>query len=298
MDLTFLTGSTVIMVLLGIIFGIGLALASKRFAVHVDPKVEALDGALPQLNCAACGYSGCLDYAKAVAAGGVSASLCVPGGKDVAEKLSTIAGIPLEEIKPVRAFVFCQGGRCEANDAFDYHGELDCRAAILVHGGPKQCKHGCLGFGTCTQVCPTGAISITEDRLPLIDLNRCTGCGICVKACPTKVIKTLPLGTKVYLGCSSPERGAIVKKKCSVGCISCRACVKATPSGAIVMEKEDPLPKLNYDIQESFEGAYEKCPMHCFVKASEDKSVDFEAQTALRTPKEKPAPKEPAAAAS
>lgn len=291
-----MSGSTMILVVLGIIFGVGLAIASRRFAVHVDPKVEAIDAALPQLNCAACGYAGCLDYAKALAAGGVSASLCVPGGVEVAKKVSEITGIPLEEIKAVRAYVHCQGGACEARDAFEYHGEQDCRAAVLVHGGPKQCKYGCLGFGTCKRVCPYGAIIMTENQLPLIDFNRCTGCGLCVKACPTKIIETLPLGTKVYLGCSSLERGAVVKKKCSVGCISCRVCAKVTTSGAIIMDKDDALPKMDYGKGDAFEVAYTKCPMHCFVKTAATRSVDFEAQEAIRT--SKTADKEATAAVS
>ena len=291
-----MAGSTMILVVLGVVFGIGLALASKRFAVHVDPKLEAIDAALPQLNCAACGYVGCLDYAKALAAGGVSAALCVPGGAEVAKKLSETTGIPLEEIKAVRAYVHCQGGDCEARTAFEYHGEQDCRAAVLVHGGPKQCKYGCLGFGTCKRVCPYGAITMTKDHLPLIDFSRCTGCGLCVKACPTHIIETLPLGTKVYLGCSSLERGAVVKKKCSVGCISCRLCVKVTTSGAITMENSAALPHMDYGKEGNFEAAYAKCPMHCFVKATATHSVDFAAQEAIRIPKT-PA-KETAAVAS
>lgn len=285
--MSIIVSSVVILLMLGVVFGVGLAMASKRFAVQVDPKIEAIDGALPQLNCGACGCAGCLAYAEAIAGGGMSISLCIPGGREVAEGLAEITGIELEEIKPVRAYVHCQGGTCEAVDAFEYHGVSDCRAAALVQGGPKKCKYGCLGFGTCADVCPTNAITMTEDGLPVVDFARCTGCGLCVRACPRDIISVLPLGTTVYLGCSSPERGAAVKKICSVGCISCRICAKVTGSGAIVMEKEDALPKLSYQEDEDFEAAYAKCPMHCFVKATPTQSVDFDALKVIRTPKKK-----------
>ena len=43
---------------LGVIVGIGLAVASKVFYVWVDPTVEAVDGVLPGANCGGCGFAG------------------------------------------------------------------------------------------------------------------------------------------------------------------------------------------------------------------------------------------------
>jgi electron transport complex protein RnfB len=37
--------------------------------------------------------------------------------------------------------------------------------------------------------------------------------------------------------CSSIEKGAVVRKKCSQGCIACNKCVKECPDGAIVIEE-------------------------------------------------------------
>ena len=157
--------------------------------------------------------------------------------------------------------------RAEAATSFNYDGMGDCRAAVLVHGGPKACKQGCLGFGTCAVVCPFDAITMNENGLPEIDHVRCTGCGICVRNCPVNIIELLPLGTELLLACSNTDRGAAVKKICSVGCISCMICAKVTPSGAITMEKGDPLPTVHYDVKgETFEKAVEKCPMNCYVK--------------------------------
>ena len=44
---------------IGLVLGLGLAIASKIMAVPVDEKAEAITEALPGANCGACGYSGC-----------------------------------------------------------------------------------------------------------------------------------------------------------------------------------------------------------------------------------------------
>ena len=52
---------------------------------------------------------------------------------------------------------------------------------------------GCIKCGTCTKVCPSGAITISENEFK-IDLKKCIFCGNCTFYCPVKAIKT----TKEY----------------------------------------------------------------------------------------------------
>jgi len=54
---------------MGLLFGAGLAYASQKFAVEVDPRSIAIRDALPGANCGGCGFPGCDGFAKAVAAG-------------------------------------------------------------------------------------------------------------------------------------------------------------------------------------------------------------------------------------
>ena len=54
---------------IGLVLGLGLAIASKIMAVPVDEKAEAITEALPGANCGACGYSGCSGYAAALSSG-------------------------------------------------------------------------------------------------------------------------------------------------------------------------------------------------------------------------------------
>lgn len=41
----------------------------------------------------------------------------------------------------------------------------------------------CTGCGQCVSVCPTGAISVRDNRVQVAD-KLCTGCQACVRACP------------------------------------------------------------------------------------------------------------------
>lgn len=58
--------AVVIVSVIGLIAGLGLAVASKVMAVPVDEKAEEIQAALPGANCGACGFSGCSGYAAAL----------------------------------------------------------------------------------------------------------------------------------------------------------------------------------------------------------------------------------------
>ena len=62
---------------LGLVLGLGLAIASKIFDVKIDPLVEQVRELLPGANCGGCGIPGCDGFAKAVAAGEANAARCV-----------------------------------------------------------------------------------------------------------------------------------------------------------------------------------------------------------------------------
>ena len=45
----------------------------------------------------------------------------------------------------------------------------------------------CIGCGRCADVCPSGAIALTDD-IAVVTSELCTGCGACVDECPNSVI--------------------------------------------------------------------------------------------------------------
>ncbi len=181
-------GGLLVMGSLGAAVGIGLALASKIFYVYVDPKIEAVEDALPGANCGGCGLPGCSSNAEAIVNGQASPSSCVAGGDEIAEEIAGILGVALEAREPDFALPGCTYGLEEADIKYIYTGVNDCRAAMLLGGGTKVCTSGCLGLGTCAAACPFDALSIGPDNLPVVDDSKCTGCGTCERVCPKHII--------------------------------------------------------------------------------------------------------------
>lgn len=262
--MTFIHWCLIIMGGLGVAFGVGLALASRIFHVDIDPRIEGISDKLPGANCGACGFAGCAAYAEKVAQG-AAIDLCIPGGSETTHAVAHVMGMEAGDARQaVRAAVLCQGGTDKCASRFVYDGIEDCRAAQLLQGGPKACEYGCLGFGTCVAACPFDAITLGEDRLPVIRWDKCIGCGACLKACPRDLIKLVPETIQTYVACSSQDKGKAVKTVCQVGCISCWLCVKFSSEGAV--EKDGNLPRLTYCEGADYAKAIEKCPMNCFVE--------------------------------
>lgn len=218
--------------ILGLIFGIGLAIAAKKFAVQVDPRLEKIHGLLPGANCGACGGAGCFGFAESLLSGKASIDACRVGEEQAKEQIAGLLGKKLEKRVKSLAVLHCNGGR-KVKDRFIYQGIEDCVAANLVLGGQKACVFGCLGFGTCVKVCPFGAITMSQESLPLVDKNKCKACNKCVEACPKRLFSLVAIPHNVYVACSSHDLGKDTRAVCPVGCIACRLCEKACPVDAI-----------------------------------------------------------------
>ncbi|MEJ2038656.1 MAG: RnfABCDGE type electron transport complex subunit B, partial [Desulfosarcinaceae bacterium] len=173
---------------LGLLVGIGLAIASKAFYVYVDPKIEAVNEALPGANCGGCGYPGCTSNAEAIVSGKSGANSCVAAGPEIALEIAAILGVSVEAKEPDIALPGCTYGVADADTKFSYDGMNDCRAVALLNGGMKVCTIGCLGLGTCARACPFNAITMGPKGLPVVDEARCTGCGTCERVCPKNII--------------------------------------------------------------------------------------------------------------
>lgn len=244
---------------LGLLFGIALSLASKAFAVEVDPKVAKITKALPGANCGACGYPGCEGFANAVAKGDAPVNGCKVGGAPVAEKVGEILGVGAGESEKMVAKVLCQGNSCNAIKKYEYVGIQDCKAANVVAGGDKGCQYGCLGYGTCKDVCQFGAIEIV-DGVAVIDPEKCTSCGQCINVCPKGIIELVPYKQKVVVKCKSHDFGKPVKDNCTVGCIGCQMCVRTCPTDPKAMQFDDKLAHIDYEKCINCGLCAQKCP--------------------------------------
>ena len=71
--------------IMGLVFGLVLAFASKIFAVEVDERIPAVQECLPGANCGGCGYPGCNGLATAIVEGKAPVNGCPVGGAAAAE---------------------------------------------------------------------------------------------------------------------------------------------------------------------------------------------------------------------
>ena len=245
--------------LIGLIFGLFLATAARVFAVKTEPLVEAVKEVLPGVNCGACGYAGCVNFAEAVAHGEAPSNGCIPGGDDTAKDVATVMGQEVTESISLVATLFCIGDYARAEDRYIYEGIEDCAVAGQFNGGFKSCSYGCLGLGNCVRACPFDAIRMGSHGLPVVNEDKCSGCGLCAKECPRDLIKILPQSAEGHLVlCSSHDRGKSVSRACEVGCIACKACVKVCPQEAI--EMEDNLAVIDLEKCDDCGKCVEKCP--------------------------------------
>lgn len=253
---------------LGALFGIGLAFASNALEVKKDERVEAVEEALPGLNCGACGYAGCSAYAEAIVNQGEELTLCGPGGADAAAAIARIMGkeIGLSAEKMV-AQVHCRGGRDVSSYKFNYQGMEDCTALHLLYGGDKVCKEGCLGLGSCIRVCPVDAIDYDEEGKVWVDKDVCISCGKCIEICPTGVIKWVPYSADYIVACNNTDTGRNVRTYCSVGCIACKICEKKSSEGGYVVENN--LSRIDYSRTGDRSAGAEKCPPKCIIQVGE-----------------------------
>ncbi|TNJ36884.1 Fe-S cluster domain-containing protein [Prosthecochloris vibrioformis] len=216
--------------------GVIIHFVSQKFHVEEDPMVTIINGILPGVNCGACGYPSCNQFAEVLVETKDSSMSCPVGGADLATKLGDTLGIAMAEPKPQIAVLLCQGSNGVARQTAEYLGIQDCWAATQAYVGPKVCKYSCVGLGSCIAYCDFGAMKL-ENGLVVIDKDLCTGCEACISACPTGVLTMQPKKTERYfIACNSHDKGAAAKKACDAACIACQKCVKVCPEEAIKID--------------------------------------------------------------
>jgi Na+-translocating ferredoxin:NAD+ oxidoreductase RNF subunit RnfB len=273
MDFKIIVNSVVSLGGLGLIFGAGLAFASKKFAVEIDPRVDLVNDALPAANCGGCGYPGCMAFANAVVNGEAPVNGCPVGGKECADAVAEIMGVDASAGVPQVAKVLCTGELGVCKEEFKYHGVDSCLAANMISGGSKACQFGCIGFGSCADICPFDAIEIKDNHLAHIDPDKCVACGKCLDICPKHIIKMVPKEQFVVVVCNNLEKGGFVKKNCNEACIACGICQRVCPFDAIHVE--DNLARIDYSKCTNCMICAEKCPTKAIEAQFEKRKTAF-----------------------
>ncbi|MEM1263309.1 MAG: RnfABCDGE type electron transport complex subunit B [Pseudomonadota bacterium] len=154
--------SVIVLGLLAAAIGIGLVLLAKRLPANDEPLVEAVNAALPQTQCAQCGFPGCLPYAQAVAKGAASIDLCPPGGEATRVRLAELTGdiaVSAESVEPAPT-------------------------AMLAMIDEARC----IGCALCLPACPVDAIVGADGFMHTVLVDECTGCELCIAPCPVDCI--------------------------------------------------------------------------------------------------------------
>lgn len=255
--------ATAAIVGVGLVCGGVLVLSHHFFHVKEDERFPKVRECLPGVNCGACGYTGCDEYAKALLADdALATNLCVPGADAVAKALANALGKEALDVIEQVAVLACDGNCFATSQKFDYSGPKSCKSATALYGGNGLCAYGCLGYGDCAAVCPNDAICI-KDGIAHIDTRKCIGCGLCVKTCPHHVISLMADIERVYVACSNKDKGAQTRKVCQNGCIGCKKCEKTCPHGAITVV--DNLAKIDYEKCVDCKKCVEACPVNCII---------------------------------
>jgi electron transport complex protein RnfB len=177
--------------------GLALRTAGQRLRADDATLLEAVEAALPQTQCAQCGYPGCRPYAEALIAG-APLDLCPPGGARTQEALAGILGRPAGRRLPTPA---------------------PARAVID--------EERCIGCYLCIEACPVDAIVGARQFVHTVLEDRCTGCELCIEPCPVDCIDLVPLTERG----SAPAAEPVVLA--TDGCIRCGRCREVCPEALL-----------------------------------------------------------------
>lgn len=158
--------------------------------------------------------------------------------------------------------VHCAAEWDNKKNSADYAGVKTCAGAMEIFGGGMECEYGCIGFGDCERVCPSGMLRMING-LPRIIAEKCTSCGRCADVCPRGIIsmEEKKYDKLFYVACGSHDDTVRTKKVCNVGCIACGICEKL--SEGKLFRVEDNIAGAYYENQSdpgAVKAVADKCP--------------------------------------
>ena len=136
---------------------------SPQQPANDDSLAIKIDRLLPQTQCGACSYSGCLPYARAISTGKADINQCSPGGATTIRALANISGYEPKNLHPK-------------------HNLVKSEQVALIN------EEQCIGCVKCARVCPVDAIIGAAKQMHTIMTERCTGCELCIPPCPVDCI--------------------------------------------------------------------------------------------------------------
>lgn len=140
---------------------------NQKRQIALTPLSERIDARLPQTQCGQCGYSGCMPYAQAIAAGHAEINQCPPGGEAT---IKALARLLHREPIPLNTS----------------HGQHKPLFLARIN------ENSCIGCTLCLQACPVDAIVGAAKQMHTVIEVECTGCELCLPPCPVDCIDMVP----------------------------------------------------------------------------------------------------------
>ncbi len=156
-----------------------------------DTLAERIDAALPQTQCARCGYPDCRAYAQAIANDRAAINQCPPGGQEGIARLAAITGQAERPLNPE-------------------HGVEGPRAVAVID------EDWCIGCTLCQPVCPTDAIVGGNKLMHTVMERHCTGCELCIPVCPVDCIRMETVTEQSGWAAWSPEQADHARQRYAV----------------------------------------------------------------------------------
>ena len=179
----------------------------------VMARAELIDALLPQTQCTRCGYSGCLPYAQAIAAGAAEINQCPPGGEATIAALADLLGRAALPLNPLN-------GTEEA-----------LRVAVID-------EEACIGCAKCLPPCPVDAILGAHRYMHTVLAELCTGCELCIAPCPVDCIRMVP---RALLN-GAPAAPGAAENRARFGAHNERIVQRAAARAALLAERKHSVP--------------------------------------------------------
>ncbi len=227
-------------------------------------RVESIIEVLPGANCGGCGFPGCGGLANAIVEGKAAVNACPVGGEICAIKIGDIMGVSSESEEKQVAKVLCKGNCKSAKDKYKYEGIQDCRSASMLNSGPKDCRFGCLGFGTCKEYCKFDAISVAKDKYKYEGIQDCRSASMLNSGPKDCRFGCLGFGTcKEYCkfdAISVIDGLAIIDEE---KCVMCGKCIEVCPKSIIHIKPANKEVVVECSSEDFGKAVREKCSVGC-----------------------------------
>jgi len=116
--------------------------------------------------------------------------------------------------------IACHTCESTCSNLYFKEGNPDKSCIRITSAEPVNDMNVCNQCETCVKVCPTKALTITQQGVVMVNKSLCISCYMCIAACPSNSMMR--------------HEGGLYPFKC----IACGACVKSCPQNAIKVVQE------------------------------------------------------------